>query len=761
MDMKPQISVEEDAYEHDAQSSLEKYKNGDDKDPELLNDAASKFELSNNPEGKEIAKFLRAWYLREKGKAEKNDEKACVYLIKSATAFGKDERSKKESLQIMLEFYGRKLEVCHSKHTDPTAIFGKRAKIYKELGREKEFYVEMSLHTLYLATNTKRDLNEAVQLLGEAVGYAKKSGYSDIENKLTGILHKIKSYASPTLEDAIREINEELLVIEQTSDKFGKEMALGDLSFLRSRKEAEPSKRLALLEEASNYYEQAGFLSKAHNLRGDIFQSKANSTKLDDENHSEYFKRASEEYKKAGNVRMQSWLNGHYEISLATKLGVLKENNEEFRKHLMLANHSYTDAGNVGGVQFTAGIGIFLEAVRAEYPQTLELFKLASDCLESVKENLLASLAKSEISRIRAYKTENSDERNQHMVEEKNFLERAVIESEKRKGASTVSFPVDGIKITADVLTSLSKARVEELSGFIEKDKEVSKVHFLRAKQEYLTIEGTGAYKTLVLSGIGWANIFLENVPEAKKYFDDLKSISPDNPHVKAGFEALDKLIAVKYSVESQNYIIQKRLSTPLMISLGNDVFITKSGKSYPSDFFDTWRATVIRSCKQIERYKSDFFDSEEPEIRNEILRISNSIAEVALDSTLTGESFTGKGKSDLFAKDSQDENDYFIGECKIWKTKAEYKKGFDQLVGRYLTSSDRAGLLVNFVKKGSMVDVCSKAIEAVEELDSEATINKIDDKNFISTHKEYGMIFHHLVDIVADRTFATIEKQK
>lgn len=749
MDIKPQIEVFTDEHEAKANDYLVLFKTKKPKQPDLLRKAALEFKESVNPEGKKISQLLEAWYLREKGKAEPDDEKACTYLIKSSAAFGRDKRSKKESQQIMLEFYARKLEICHVKRKNPTDIFHKRANIYKELGREKEYFVEMSLFTLYQATNITRDLKQAVVFLEEAVKYAEKSGYPEIINKLTSVLHKIKSYASPTLKDAIREIQEELKAIEQTSDKFGKEVALGDLSFLRSHKEKEPSKRFSLLEEAAQFYEKAGMSERAHSLRGDLLQFKGNASNPYDDRHAEYYKQAAEEYRKAGNTRMQKWLEGHYEIALATKLGVLADNDKEFRNHLMVANHSYKDAGNVGGVQFTAGVGIFLEAIRADYPQSVELFKVAGDCLDSVKENLLSSFAKSEISRIKALKTEDQSERKQQMLEEKNYLERAVIESEKRKGRQPVIFPINGINITEDILISLSKARVEELTGFLEEDSKVSKTHFLRAKQEYLSLESSGAYKSLVLSGVGWTSLFLENVPEAKKYFEELRAFSPDNPHVKAGFEALDKLIEVKYSSQAQDYIIQKRLSTPLMVSLGNDVCIIKSGKSYPSEFFDTWRATVIRSCKQIERYKSDFFHTDEPKIRNEILRISNSIAEIALSSTLTGETYTGKGKSDLFAKNSQDENDYFIGESKIWKGKEEYKNGFKQLVGRYLTATDRAGLLVNFVKNGSISDICIKAKEAIKELDSETSISNIDDKNFISLHKEYGMIFHHLVDLI------------
>lgn len=756
MDMKPRVKILNDEHEEKASCFFDSFKNQKSpKDPELLRKAAAEFKQSSNPESKEIAQFLEALYLREKGLQEKDHKKAANFLIKSYSAFLKDKRTFKEAQHVLLQFYQRKIEINHVEGKNSTEIFLKRANVYKALGREDGYHAEMSLYCLYQSTDSIQNLQSAVKKLEEAVKHAKLSKKEEIIHKMEGILHKIKSYNSTNLEDAIREIEKEIESIDKTSDKLGKEVALGDLSFLKSKFEKASDKRATLIEEAASYYEKAGMQPRAHQMLGDAYQLRGNSSSLLEEHHDDYYQKASEEYGKAGNIRMQKWLEGHHHIALATKEGVIADNNEAFRNHLMAANHAYRDAGNIGGVQFTAGIGIFLEAIRAEYPKSLELFKAAAECLDNVSEKFLAAFARSEVARILASKSDSEKERDQHMLEEKNYLERAIIEVEKKDRKQTTSLPAALDKISPEILTHLSKARLEELNGFLEKNRELEKAHFNRAKQEYLAIQNSTAYQTLILSGLGWANLFLEDISAAKKYFDSLENIDPDNPHVKSGKEALDKLLQVKYSPEAESYLIKKRLAMPLIVSLSNDVSLVKNDVPYPSEFFNICLAIIKRSCNQMERYKPNFFSSDEPSLRNEVLIIANSVAEVGLGATLTGETFTGKGKSDIFAKDSQEQNDYFIGESKIWKSPSEYKQGFKQLTDRYLTASNRAGVLVNFVKTGKMSEVVEKAIAAIKGMDRDAKIHHVDSTTFVSEHTEYGIIFHHLVDLIPNRNIA------
>lgn len=721
-------------------------------DPELLRKASDEFNKSSNPEGKDIAQLLTALYWREKGIVEKNDRKACIYLLKSATVFRKDKRSVEDAKKVMLEFYKRKLDISHKKNTDPSDFFMRRARIYKELGQEKNYHVEMSLYYIFASTHNVRDLNQAISLIEKAVEQAELSTVEEIATKARSILHKLKSYASPTLDAAIKEIEEELKEIEKTSDKFGRETALGDLHFLSSQKEQKLESKIQLLEQSADYYEKAGMPDRAYSLRGDILQYKARNSKPPTKEHAELYKKASEQYGKAGNVRMQKLLEGHYEIALATVNGVLGDNSMEFQERLVAANHLYKEAGNVGGVQFTAGIGLFMEASRANYPDSVKLFEVAAGCLDSVREFFLAALARSEMLSQKASKAKDKKEQNALMLEEKNYLEKAIIEDSKRDQSKSIQFPVDGVMVQAKVFDTLNKARLDELNGFLENDEKLRKAHFAKAKQEYLSLESGGAFSTLVLSGIGWASLFLEDASDARKYFEKLQKIKPDNPHVKLGLESIDKLLKLKYSQAATQEVIRTRVAQPLRIELGQDITFLKNGEPYPTEFFNLCLAMVKDSCAQIERYRKSFINSDEPTIRNQVLMLSNSVAGKALGTNLTGETFTGEGKSDITGINSENNKDYFISECKIWASPGEYKNGFNQLVGRYKTQTDKAALLVNFVKSGSFSEVKEKAINAIKELDQEAKITDVDDENFISNHKDHGMIFHHLVDLIESK---------
>ncbi len=610
----------------------------------------------------------------------------------------------------------------------------------------------MSLYSLYDSTDDLRNLPQAVEKITKGLEHAKKSGKKEMVHKMEGILHKLKSYNSKTFEEAIRETEKEIEAIEKTSDKFGKETAIGDLNFLKARAERKPAQRISLLEESAKFYEKAGMTQRASQLKGDVFQIKGNITSPQDKKHAEYYKKASVEYGKAGNKRMEKWLEGHYEVALATKLGILVDNKEEFEKHLLSANHSYKEAGNVRGVQFTAGVGLFLEAVRAEYPKSIKLLEASAHCLESVGERFLSSFAKSEISQQLTSKAKTREERVRLMREEKNHLERAVIESDKKSSKQEVNFPIGEVVVSSDILKGLNRARLHELNGFLEEDRDLSKKHFLRAKQEYLSLENCGAFQMQILPGIAWVNLFLEDIVGAKEYFNKVKAIKPESAHVEKGMEAVDKLIEVKYSQETNDYLIKTRLSIPLLQHLSDDVFLVRDDKPYPSRFFNLCLAIVKKSCGQIERYRSDFINESEPSLRNKVLIFSNSLASDGLGTSLTGESFTCEGKSDIFAVNPRDDKDCFIGECKIWSGNSGYEGGFNQLVARYLSSADKAGVLVNFVKKGNMRDIVEKAINAIKEKDKKAKIVKIDNKNFVSTHDEYGMIFHHLVDLIPSK---------
>lgn len=78
-----------------------------------------------------------------------------------------------------------------------------------------------------------------------------------------------------------------------------------------------------------------------------------------------------------------------------------------------------------------------------------------------------------------------------------------------------------------------------------------------------------------------------------------------------------------------------------------------------------------------------------------------------------TGETFNGRGKTDIYLPVEGSDGCVFIAECKIWKGPAGIGKALDQLLG-YLTWRDTKAALIVFQRSGSPTDVWAKIVDAV-----------------------------------------------
>jgi len=78
-----------------------------------------------------------------------------------------------------------------------------------------------------------------------------------------------------------------------------------------------------------------------------------------------------------------------------------------------------------------------------------------------------------------------------------------------------------------------------------------------------------------------------------------------------------------------------------------------------------------------------------------------------------TGETFNGRGKTDIYIPVDGSDGSVFIAECKIWKGPAGIGKAIDQLLG-YLTWRDTKAALIVFQRRGSPTDVWAKIVDAV-----------------------------------------------
>lgn len=78
-----------------------------------------------------------------------------------------------------------------------------------------------------------------------------------------------------------------------------------------------------------------------------------------------------------------------------------------------------------------------------------------------------------------------------------------------------------------------------------------------------------------------------------------------------------------------------------------------------------------------------------------------------------TGESFNGRGKTDIYIPVEGSAGNVFIAECKIWKGPTGIGKAIDQLLG-YLTWRDTKAALIIFQRSGSPTDVWAKTVAAI-----------------------------------------------
>ncbi len=118
----------------------------------------------------------------------------------------------------------------------------------------------------------------------------------------------------------------------------------------------------------------------------------------------------------------------------------------------------------------------------------------------------------------------------------------------------------------------------------------------------------------------------------------------------------------------------------------------------------------ILRSLQSMslvmERSPTPFKEMNEEGIRTHFLLSLNA----AYEGEATGETFNGKGKTDILVR-HQDQN-VFIGECKIWKGAKHFGEAVDQLMG-YVTWRDTKAAILVFNRGRDT----SKVLAAIQEL--------------------------------------------
>lgn len=97
-----------------------------------------------------------------------------------------------------------------------------------------------------------------------------------------------------------------------------------------------------------------------------------------------------------------------------------------------------------------------------------------------------------------------------------------------------------------------------------------------------------------------------------------------------------------------------------------------------------------------------------EEALRDILLFILNSQWEGAV----TGESFVGRGKTDVLFR--WENADAFIGECKMWKGPQAFTAGIDQLLGYTVWRDTRAGLILFIKNKKDVTAAIESAVKCI-----------------------------------------------
>lgn len=127
---------------------------------------------------------------------------------------------------------------------------------------------------------------------------------------------------------------------------------------------------------------------------------------------------------------------------------------------------------------------------------------------------------------------------------------------------------------------------------------------------------------------------------------------------------------------------------------------------------FDEIISSIKHTASYMETHIDSFSYMEEEHIRDHILSMLNGMLSIRA----TGETFNGKGKTDILYP--YKEKNIFIAECKVWHGQSEFVKAIDQLEGYLGWNDTKTALIIFYRNKESMSE---KIIEMRNHIKSRA----------------------------------------
>lgn len=147
---------------------------------------------------------------------------------------------------------------------------------------------------------------------------------------------------------------------------------------------------------------------------------------------------------------------------------------------------------------------------------------------------------------------------------------------------------------------------------------------------------------------------------------------------------------------------------------------------------------------RQFEKTPKTYLKMEEEDLRNILLVNLNSVFE----GSATGETFSGKGKTDIYLQIAK--GNILVFECKFWGGAKMYQDTIDQLLG-YLTWRMNYAVVIKFCKLKNFSKILGEVGSTVENHPSyRSGFRKLEDTHFISHHNlpnddQKKVEIHHL----------------
>lgn len=269
-----------DNYEMKASELYEKFSR-EKSPPELLLQASEEIAKSSNPEADKISILYRAWYLREKGLHEKDNDKARKHLLKSLTEFKKVVPANDTILKkVELEFLRRKFEKSNKR--PELKVFLRRANLFKELGQDSEYNQEMSLYYMFLLMEQIDSLRneDVIKYSDLMLNHAKNGRKGELLYKTKSLYHQIRANTAFNPKERVKELEKAVEAINMTSDKFGESSTETELMMAKAMSTFDRSKRNKILTRVVEDYKRRGLKQREDFVRNLLYPIPVKAAKI-------------------------------------------------------------------------------------------------------------------------------------------------------------------------------------------------------------------------------------------------------------------------------------------------------------------------------------------------------------------------------------------------------------------------------------------------------------------------------------------------